>query len=111
MTSSQISAFVSPNIVQNPEKQTFVVVIIDEIFSSDHVQQLQYPSAIKLRGLRAGEHRHGLNTHIKPRRLSEANTGTINFDLDITQFHIVEAFYGDASGGGVDIFAKSDALA
>jgi hypothetical protein len=92
------------------EKNTFIILVPNQILRRNHIQQLQDSTAFKFSGLSAGKHGHSLYAHIKTGGLSKANARASHFDLDVAELHVVQAFDGDGGGGGVDVFGECYAL-
>ena len=88
----------------------FVVFVVDELFGGYHVQKLQDTTLFEVVGGCACEHGHGVDAHFQPGSLGHADTGTLDFEVFVSELHAVEAFHRDVGDGWVEVFAESDSL-
>lgn len=91
-------------------RRTFVIFIIDELFRSNHVQQLKDTTFLQVIGCCTGKHGHGVHAHLEAGSLRHADAGAFDFEVFVAEFHAVESFDGDVGRGRVDVFTESDTL-
>jgi hypothetical protein len=88
----------------------FIVFVVDELFRSNHVQQLEDTAFLEVVGCCTGKHGHGVHAHLEAGSLSDTDAGAFDCEVFVAKFHAVETFDGDVGGGWVDVFAESNTL-
>ena len=90
---------------------TFVVVIVQQFLSSDHVEKLEHTASFNVIGSLRSQATDRSNTNVEVSDLCGTNARLGDLELLASNIHAVESVKSSLVGGvGILIFGKSDTL-